>query len=76
MLPHELLNDKVSRIFPVQELRYRKCILYKKKAKKANVCHKLERKGQSTMASARPMRAKFQDPRSEEIRKDQENLKT
>ena len=29
--------------------------------KKANVYHKLEKKGQSTMASARPIRAKFQD---------------
>ena len=50
---------KVSRLLRVQELRYRKYILYRKK--KANVYHKLERKGQSTMASARTIRAKFQD---------------
>ena len=34
---------KVSRVFRMQELRYRKCILYRKK--KQNVYHKLERKG-------------------------------
>ena len=40
---------KVSRLLRVQELWYRKCILYRKKA---NVYHKLERKGKSMMASA------------------------
>ena len=64
---------KVSSISWVQELIQRKCILYRKKA---NVYYKLERKWQNTMASARPIRAKFQGLESQAIRKDQENLKT
>ena len=36
--------------------------MYTIQKKKANVYHKLERKGQSTMASTRPVRVnKFQD---------------
>ena len=46
-------QGKVSKLLRVQELWCRKCILYRKKA---NVYHKLERKGQSTMACARPKR--------------------
>ena len=41
--------------------------------KKANVYHKLKRKGQSMMASARPIRAQFQDIRHKESKKLQEN---
>ena len=44
-------RGKISRLLRMQELWCRKCILYRKKA---NICHKLERKGQSTMACARP----------------------
>ena len=61
---------KVIRLLQVQELRCIKCTLYRKKA---NVYHKLERKRQSIMASACLIRAKFQDLRSCEIRKFQEN---
>ena len=61
---------KVIRLLQVQELRCIKCTLYRKKA---NVYHKLERKEQSIMAPARLKRAKFQDLRSCEIRKFQEN---
>ena len=49
---------KVSRLSRVQELRCGKCILYRKKA---NIYLKLEIKVQSTIASARPIRDKFQD---------------
>ena len=48
---------KVSRILRVQELRHRKCIRHRKKVH----YYKLERKRQSTMASARPIRTRFQD---------------
>ena len=49
---------KVGRLLWVQGLRYKKCIL---NTKKITVYHKLEKKEQSTMASARLIRAKFQD---------------
>ena len=62
---------KVRRPLRVQELRYRKRLLYRRKA---NVYHKLERKGPSTMASARSIRAKFED-RILENQTIQENLK-
>ena len=42
---------------------------------KTNVYHTLERKGQSTMASAHPTRVKFQDLESQENRNYQQNLK-
>ena len=49
--------------------------MYTIQKKKTNAYHILERKGQSTMTSALPIKAKFQDFESQELRKYQQHLK-